>query len=117
MKILLTTEGETLDSKIAKRFGEAPYYLVYDSETKELDARVNEGHDDNHQSLVDLVNQGVKVFILGNTGPNAFNVLKKAGATMYLARQLTAEQALDKLLNSELEELTKSTLKKPIRDK
>ena len=115
MKILLTTEGETLKSKIAKRFGEAPYYLVYDSETKELHASVNQGHDDHHQSLVDLVNNGVTHFLIGNTGPNAFNVLKNAGAKMYLVRQLTAEQALEKLLNSELEELTQSTLKKPIR--
>ena len=115
MKILLTTEGETLKSKIAKRFGEAPYYLVYDSETKELRASVNEGHDDHHQSLLDLVNSGVTHFLIGNTGPNAFNVLKDAGAKMYLVRHLTAEEALDKLLNSELEELTQSTLKKPIR--
>ena len=115
MKILLTTEGETLKSKIAKRFGEAPYYLVYDSETKELETRINEGHDDHHQGLVDLVNKGVTHFLIGNTGPNAFNVLKKAGAKMYLVRHLTAKEALKKLLNSELEELTNATLKKPIR--
>ena len=29
MKILLATEESTLESKIAKRFGEAPFYLIF----------------------------------------------------------------------------------------
>ena|GEM_PF-4274012 len=46
--------------KIANRFGEAPYYLIYDSETKKTEARVNPGHDDNnHSAVINLKNEGV----------------------------------------------------------
>jgi len=114
MKILLATDGKTLSSKIAKRFGEAPYYLIYDAESKSFEARINPGHDDGHTALIDLLNENVKIFLLGNTGPNAFDVLKEGGAKMYLARNLIARDAIDMYLNYELEELTKATLKKPI---
>jgi len=117
MKVLLATESKTLESKIAKRFGEAPYYLIYDSETKETEARVNHGHDDNHSGLIELVNEGVLYFIIGNTGPNAFNVLNDRNAELYLARGIVAKDALDAFLNKKLERLTKATLKKPIRNK
>jgi len=117
MKILLATDGDTMESKIAKRFGEAPYYLIYDSETKETEARVNPGHDDNHSGLIDLVDEGVLYYIIGNTGPNAFNVLNDRGAELFLARGREAKDALVAFQNKELEKLSKSTLKKPIRNK
>ncbi|MEA2043089.1 MAG: NifB/NifX family molybdenum-iron cluster-binding protein [Bacteroidota bacterium] len=116
MKILLATDGDSYKNKIAKRFGEAPYYLIYNSETKETEARVNPGHDDSHSALIDLANEGVLYYIVGNTGPNAFDVLNNMGAKLYLARGLVAEEALNSFLNNEIDPLTKATLKKPIRD-
>ena len=117
MKILLATESNTLEGKIAKRFGEASYYLIYNSDTKETEARVNHGHDDNHSGLIDLVNEGVLHYIIGNTGPNAFNVLDDRNAELYLARGVVAKDALEAFLNNKLERLTKATLKRPIRKK
>ena len=116
MKILLTADGDNLDSKISKRFGEANYYLIYDTDTKTVDARINDGHDDDHSSLIELTKKGVKHFIVGNAGPNAFRVLKENGAKLFLARKLTASEALEKFINNELEELLNPTLKKPIRE-
>ena len=114
MKILLATDGKTLESKIAKRFGHANYYLLYDQESKEIEARVNQGHDDNHSSLVDLANEGVMIFIVGNIGPNAFKVLNDKNTKVYLVRKFIAKEALNKFLNNELEELTTPTLKHSI---
>jgi len=116
MKVLIATESDSIESKIAKKFGEAPYYLIYDCETKQTEARINPGHDDNHSALIDLVNEGVLSYIVGNTGPNAFDVLNNLGAKLYLARGLMAGNALNSFLNNELEPLTKATLKRPIRE-
>lgn len=63
------------------------------------------------------MNEGVLYFIIGNTGPNAFNVLNDRNAKLYLGRGLVAKDALDTFLNNKLEILTKATLKKPIRNK
>ena len=116
MKILFATEGENLESKIAKRFGHAPYYLIYDSETRELNVSGNKGHSDDHAELIDLVDNGVEVFILGNIGPHAFEVLNRKGAKMYLARGEIAREALEKFLNGELKPLEKPTLKRSIEN-
>ena len=114
MKIMIATDGDNLDSKMAKRFGHAKYYLIYDDENQELIARENHGHDDNHSELVELVNSGIKTFIIGNAGPHAFDVLFRMNAKMYLARKLTVKEALEKFKNNELEELKKPTLKRSI---
>jgi len=116
MKMLLTVDGNNLESKISKRFGEANYYLIYDTDSKSIDARVNEGHDDDHSSLRELTKEGVTHFIVGNAGPNAFRILKENGAKLFLARKLTASEALEKFMNNELEELFQPTLKRPIRE-
>jgi predicted Fe-Mo cluster-binding NifX family protein len=116
MKILFATDGETFESKIAKRFGHANYYLIYDSESKNLDAKINPGHDEEHSGLVDLTNEGITNFVVGNIGPNAFRILNEKKAKVYLARKYTVKEALDKFFNEELEKLTKPTLKHPIED-
>jgi len=114
MKILFAADDDNLKGKIAKRFGHAKYYLIYDTETEELDRRKNLGHDDEHSGLIDLVNEGVKYFIVGNIGPNAFKVLDDRNAKIFLARKLIVDEALNKFLNNELEQLEKPTLKKSI---
>jgi predicted Fe-Mo cluster-binding NifX family protein len=81
-KILLATESDSLESKIAKRFGEAPFYLIYNSDTKETESRVNPVHADNHPALIDLMKEGVLYYIIGNTGPNAFDVINNLGAKL-----------------------------------
>jgi len=114
MRILLATDGETLESKIAKRFGHANYYLIFNNESNEIEVRVNHGHDDDHSSLIDLANEGVTSFVVGNIGPNAFKVLNDKNTKVYLARKYKAKEALNKFLINELEELTNPTLKRSI---
>jgi predicted Fe-Mo cluster-binding NifX family protein len=115
MKILLATDGNSLDSNISKRFGEAPYYLIYDTETQHVEPRVNHGHDDGHTELIKLIEEGILHYIVGNTGPNAFDVLTKRGAKLYLGRGMSARNALITYQNNNLEQLKKPTLKRPIK--
>lgn len=116
MKILLATEGDNLESKIAKRFGHAPYYLIYETETEEVKPRGNKGHSDDHAELRDLVRQGIEHFIIGNIGPYAFEVLDSEGAKVYLARGEVASDALKKFFNNEIEPLDNPTLKRSIEE-
>jgi len=114
MKIMFATDENIMDSKIAKRFGHAAFYVIYNTEDSSIDARVNKGHDDNHSSLVDLMNEGVTDFVIGNIGPQAFEVLKNGNAKIYLARKFNANEALEKVLDKTLNELEKPTLKRSI---
>ena len=114
MKIMFATDGKVMDSKIAKRFGHAAYYIIYDTQDKIVDIRINNGHDDNHSSLVDLMDEGVTKFVIGNIGPQAFEVLRNGKAKIYLARKLNANEALEELLDNTLEVLKQPTLKRSI---
>ncbi len=116
MKVLLATEGDNLESKIAKRFGHAPYYLIYETETNDFQIRGNKGHSDDHAELKELVRNGVENFIIGNIGPYAFDVLASEGAKIFLARGEVAKEALEKFLNSEIAPLEKPTLKRSIEE-
>ncbi len=114
MKILFASDGNVPESKIAKRFGHATYYLIYDTENKTFEAIENPGHGEKHEILYELAKKGVKTFIVGNIGPGAYETVSEVGAEVYLARLMTINEALQKFNSGELEKLNKPTLKRSI---
>ncbi len=117
MKILIGSDGVDLNSKIAKRFGHANYYLVYDTETETLNAYQNEEEEHDHKILEKFLNEGVTVFIVGNIGPHAFERINGSSNKVYLARLMTVKDAIEKYKNNQLELLTAPTVKKSIGHK
>ncbi len=117
MKILIAAAGTTLDSKVAKRFGHAPYYLIVDAETKEVQALKNVDHDDEtHAIIPQMSDQGVEVFVTGNIGPHAFQLARSLNRQVAMARNMTAADALEKLQRGELEFLHEPTVKQSFHD-
>lgn len=115
MKICLGIDGNNLESEMAKRFGHAAYYLIYDTENKTSEVLINKvDQDDNHDILYNIFDKGVKTFIVGNIGPHAFDILNSAGCKIYLARKVTAAHAIELFLKGELKELHEPTAKKSI---
>ena len=112
MKIFIGTDTPDLNSKIAKRFGHANYYLIYTTEDKNAEFIQNAEHDENHSILYSAIDKGVDTFIVGNIGPHAFGILNKNKVKIYLARKTTIAEAIKKLLNNNLELLTEPTVKK-----
>jgi len=114
MKIFIGADSPELTGKLAKRFGHANYYLVFNSKTKAFKVILNSEHDEKHQILIDAVKNGVETFIVGNIGPFAFNILNNGKTEIYLARKMSVNEAIEKLNNGELEFLTEPTLKKSL---
>lgn len=114
MLILFSADGKDLSANISKRFGHAKYYLIIDTDNNNMQINNNFGHDDEHSSLINFVNNGVKHFVVGNIGPHAFSVLKERNAKIFLARKQTVGKAYEKFINNELPELDKPTLKRSI---
>ncbi len=114
MLILIASDDKNLNSKIAKRFGHANYYILFDSEKKSFKSikNIEEGH--NHDTFEEFINNGVKKFIVGNIGPNAFEVINKSNTEIYLAIKMTVQEAINKLINKELERLWEPTVKSSI---
>ncbi len=114
MLILIGSDGNKLDGKIAKRFGHAEYFIVYNTEKKTFEAfdNLDEGH--NHNNLTELLDKGVEVFIVGNIGPHAFDAINKPKSRVHLARKMSVQEAIDKFLIGQLKQLTEPTAKQSI---
>lgn len=111
MLLAIGADENKLESKVAKRFGHAAYYIIYNIDDQSFKAMKNNDEDHTHAELSRLLDQGVEVFIVGNIGPHAFDLLIDGGAEVYLARRMTVQEAIDKYNSGELDELTKSTIK------
>jgi pyruvate formate lyase activating enzyme len=116
MKVLIATQGSTLDSAVAKRFGHAPHYLLIDLATMRVEAIDNQEHDDTHAIVPQAAKDGVKVLITGNIGPNAFALARSLNLQVALARRMSAKEALKSLQKGELEMLNSPTLKRSVHE-
>lgn len=115
MLILIGSDGNNLESRVSKRFGHSNFFIVYDTDNKSFEVFENtELGNHRHENLKLFVDKGVEAVIVGNIGPHAFDFLKSFNLKIYLARNTTIENSVEKLLNNELKELTEPTVKKSI---
>ncbi len=99
MKIAIPTVGNTPTAMIDARFGRAPWFLLFDTETGAWQAVENTPNlqavqGAGIQSSETLVREGVSAVLAPHCGPKAFRVLQAAGVTVYLGASGTAEDAL-----------------------
>lgn len=114
MLLLVGADGNKIDSPIAIRFGHAAFYLLYNTETKHLEAFENNSDEHNHENLQQFLNKGVESFIVGNIGPHAFQTINTPTSKVFLARKMNVQEAIEKSLHDELKQLTEPTAKKSI---
>jgi len=98
MKICITSLAPNLDSPIDPRFGRAQYFLILDKEGNLKKTLSNPGigavRGAGIAAAQQIANQGVKILITGNIGPNAFGVLTNIGIAIFLAPPgVTAKEA------------------------
>jgi predicted Fe-Mo cluster-binding NifX family protein len=83
MKIGVSSTGPTLDSAVKTRFGRCPYYLVVNPATLEFEAIANANLElrggAGIQAVQLIAEKGPSVVMTGSCGPNARQVLDKAG--------------------------------------
>jgi predicted Fe-Mo cluster-binding NifX family protein len=114
MLILIGSDGKDLNSPVSMRFGHSNYFLIYNTETKSLEIFENVGHSEKHEELGELIAKGVEAVIVGNIGPHAFESVNTPHSKVYLARKMSVNEAIEKLLKGELQQLNEPTAKKSI---
>ncbi len=117
MLVVIGSDGNTLESKVAKRFGHANYFIQYDTNTKNYEAFENSTEGHNHENLRVFLDRGVEVFIVGNIGPHAFEMINTPKSKVYLARKMSVSEAIEKLQKNNLEHLTEPTVKHSINQR
>ncbi|RJO63619.1 MAG: dinitrogenase iron-molybdenum cofactor biosynthesis protein [Candidatus Omnitrophota bacterium] len=99
MKICITSEDKTLDSKVDPRFGRCQNFIFFDTDTGKFEAQENTNAQFQGgagiQSGQLVVSKGVKAVLTGNVGPNAHQVLSAAGVSVFTGVSGTVKEAID----------------------
>ena len=117
MLILIGSDGNNLESTIAKRFGHANYYILFNSESQSFNVFENNDEGHNHENLRNFLNKGVEAFIVGNIGPYAFEIINTNVSKVYLARKMIVREAIKKVIKGELLQLSEPTVKRSMEHK
>ena len=105
MKICVTSEGGSLDSKVDPRFGRCQHFIIVDPDTLEFEAVVNPNIESmggaGIQSAQLVASKKVKAVVTGNVGPNAFQTLQTAGVEIFTNASGTVKEAIEKYKKGE----------------
>jgi predicted Fe-Mo cluster-binding NifX family protein len=105
MKVAISAEGPSLDSRIDPRFGRCPFILAVDTETLEVEAIENAGRaapgGAGIQAAELLTGRAVSHLLTGSCGPNAQTALKAAGIAIVSGCSGTAREALERFKTGE----------------
>lgn len=115
MKIAISSEGTTLDSKMDPRFGRCAYFLLVDEDTGEILPVVNPAANAmggaGPQAAQNLSDKGVAVVITGNLGPNAARSLDALGIKAYRFDAGTVKDALEAYKQGKITAFAGATVK------
>ena len=91
-------------------YGRAPFFMVYDSETKERNFVVNEAADAAGGAGIKaaqlIIDNGAEVILTPRCGENAVEVLDEAGIRLYKTTTNDIDLELEKFAKGELNILT-----------
>jgi len=99
MRVAFTTSGDTQEAPLDSRFGRAPKFLIYDTESRTFDIidnreNLNAAHGAGIQAAEAVARSGVEGLVTGHCGPRAFQVLAAAGIKVYQTDAPTVGAAL-----------------------
>jgi len=99
MKICITAEGKTLDSRVDPRFGRCRNFIFFDTDTGHFEAQENANAQFQGGAGIKsgqlVASKGVKAVLTGNVGPNAHQVLSAAGITVFTGVSGTVQEAIE----------------------
>lgn len=107
MRVVLTSDGTSLEDALDPRFGRCNYFLVVESDNRQAEAVPNEavrlGSGAGVQAAETVANLDPDVVITGRIGPNAERALEAAGIPVCLGASGRAREALDAYLEGRLQ--------------
>lgn len=108
MKVVISSQGKTLESNVDSRFGRSPYFIVVDTETGDYSCHdnkpnLNATQGAGIQAARNVIELGAEAVITGNLGPKAFATLQAGRIAMYIGAQGTVHESLNLWKNGQLQ--------------
>ena len=109
MKIAVSATGQNKESLLDRRFGRCDYFLIYDAEAGEFKAIGNNGVSSGGGAGIaaasQVIEENVSAIITGNLGPNAFELVEKAGIKAYSCEALPVFRVVEMFQKNQLSEI------------
>jgi len=109
MKIAIPVNNESDNPDIAESLGRAPFYMVYDTETRTSKTIYNPAQDSPSGAGVKaaqtIVDTGAKILLTIRCGDKAFEVLDGAGVELMEGFVGTAKENIDAYLGGKMSKL------------
>lgn len=109
MKLCITAAGEGLDAPVDSRFGRAPYFVIVDTDSQQVESLPNAGASSGHgagvQAAQAVARSGAGALLTAHCGPKAFEVLKAAGIEVYAGAAGTVREAVEAFKEGRLTKL------------
>ncbi|MBZ4664068.1 MAG: hypothetical protein JG776_1783 [Caloramator sp.] len=109
MKIVISAKGQDINDLMDVRFGRCRYFQIHNLETGEFKVLENAGQKSGGGAGIaaaqQIIDEGVDVVITGSLGPNAFDLINKAGIKAYKCDEISIKEVIEKLKNGELQEI------------
>ena len=107
MKLALSSQGTTLDS-ILSGFGRCRYFILYDTDTREVSTMSNEnnmvaGRGAGTRAAQDVVKTEAEAVITSQIGPKAISYLKGKDMPVYVSEAQNVEQAVQEFVAGSLQ--------------
>lgn len=106
MRIAIAASGSDVSSQVDERFGRAPWFLIVDTTTGDVEAIQNEGAGEisgaGPKAAETIASRDVDCLIVGHCGPNAFTALSAFGIDVIVGASATAAEAIEQLKSGEL---------------
>ena len=107
MKIIITSEGTSLESPVDPRFGRAKHFLLMDTDTGEFSAHdntqnLNAAQGAGIQAAQSAARLGAEAVLTGHVGPKAFTTLQAANIAVYTCVSGTVKEAIEQFNSGRL---------------
>jgi predicted Fe-Mo cluster-binding NifX family protein len=107
MKIAVTSDGRTAEDSVNPRFGRAPFFVIVDADSGEVEAVNNSQNLDapqgaGIQAARTVAEHGAEVVIPGHCGPKAFRALSAAGIKVVVGAAGSVADSVKKFKDGEL---------------
>lgn len=106
MKIIIPVESKNEDTLICPSFGRAPFFMIFDTDSKKTDFIENSAANSQGGAGIKaaqiLVDSGAKVLITYRCGQNASDVLNTGGIEIYKAETGSINENIQKYKEEKL---------------